>query len=92
MIKLLYRPPTGGLMIDLAPDQLAAALADPQTLIWVDLDGEDSGAYQPLLADVFKFHALAVEDALLESGSPKFNDWGDYLYVVLYAVDLIPIY
>ena len=58
MIHLLYRPPTGGLMIDLALDQLAAALADPQALIWVDLDGEDPGAYQPLLADVFQVSRL----------------------------------
>ena len=87
MIHLLYRPSTGGLMTDLAPDQLAAALTDPLALIWVDLDGEDPGAYQPLLADTFKFHSLAIEDALLDSHSPKLNDWVDYLYVVLHAVD-----
>ena len=87
MIHLLYRPSTGGLMADLAPDQLAAALTDPLALIWVDLDGEDPGAYQPLLADTFKFHSLAIEDALLDSHSPKLNDWVEYLYVVLHAVD-----
>src|SRR5512147_298836 len=87
MIHLLYRPSTGGLMVDLAPDQLGAALADPQALIWVDLDGEDPGAYQPLLANTFKFHSLAIEDALLDSHSPKLNDWIEYLYVVLHAVD-----
>jgi magnesium transporter len=90
MIHLLYRSAAGGLMVDLAPDQLAAALADPQALIWADLDGEDPGAYQPLLADIFKFHSLAIEDALLDSHSPKLNDWVDYLYVVLHAVDFDP--
>ncbi len=87
MIHLLYRPSTGGLMVELALDQLAAALNDPRALIWLDLDGEDPGAYQPLLADTLKFHALAIEDALLDSHSPKLNDWVDYVYVVLHAVD-----
>jgi magnesium transporter len=87
MIHLLYRPSTGGLMVELAPDQLAAALSDPQTLIWADLDGEDPGAYHPILTEIFKFHSLAIEDALLDSHSPKLNDWGEYLYVVLHAVD-----
>lgn len=87
MIHLLYRPSTGGLMVELALDQLAAALNDPRALIWLDLDGEDPGTYQPLLADTLKFHALAIEDALLDSHSPKLNDWVDYVYVVLHAVD-----
>lgn len=90
MIHLLYRPPAGGLMVDLPLDRLAAALTEPQALIWVDLDGEDPGAYQPILADTFQFHALAVEDALLDSHSPKLNDWVEYLYVVLHAVDFDP--
>ncbi|MBI5567705.1 MAG: magnesium/cobalt transporter CorA [Chloroflexi bacterium] len=87
MIHLIYRPSTGGLMVELAPDQLAAALADPRALIWADLDGEDPGAYHPILTDIFKFHSLAIEDALLDSHSPKLNDWVEYLYVVLHAVD-----
>jgi magnesium transporter len=90
MIHLLYRPPAGGLMVDLPLEQLAAVLTEPLALIWVDLDGEDPGAYQPLLADTFQFHSLAVEDALLDSHSPKLNDWVEYLYVVLHAVDFDP--
>jgi magnesium transporter len=87
MIHLLYRPPSGGLMIDLPPEQLAAALQDPHALLWVDLDGEDPAAYQPLLADTFGFHSLAIEDALIESHYPKIDDWSSYLYAVLHAVD-----
>jgi len=87
MIHILHRPATGGLMVDLPPDKLAAALSDPQCQLWVDLDGEDPGAYQPLLSTVFHFHPLAIEDALVESHSPKIDDWGEYAYVVLHAVD-----
>jgi len=77
-------------MVDLPLERLAAALTEPLALIWVDLDGEDPGTYQPLLADTFKFHSLAIEDALLDSHSPKLNDWVEYLYVVLHAVDFDP--
>lgn len=87
MIHILHRPATGGLMVDLPPDKLAAALSDSQCQLWVDLDGEDPGAYQPLLSGVFHFHPLAIEDALVESHSPKIDDWGEYAYVVLHAVD-----
>lgn len=87
MIHILYRPPAGGLMVDLPPDQLSAALSEPDAQVWVDLDGDDPGAHQPVLTDIFRFHPLAIEDALLESHAPKIDDWGEYVYVVLHAVD-----
>ncbi len=87
MIHILYRPATGGLMVDLQADQLSAALCEKDSLIWVDLDGDDTGEYQPLLSDKFKFHSLAIEDALVESHAPKIDDWSEYVYLVLHAVD-----
>ncbi len=87
MIHILYRPATGGLMVDLQPDQLSAALREKDALIWVDLDGDDTGDYQPLLSNEFKFHSLAIEDALVDSHSPKLDDWTEYVYIVLHAVD-----
>jgi len=87
MIHILFRPATGGLMVDLQPDQLFAALREKDALIWVDLDGDDTGDYQPLLGDVFQFHALAIEDALVDSHGPKLDDWTEYAYIVLHAVD-----
>jgi magnesium transporter len=90
MIHVICRAPAGGLMVDLPIDRLSEALQDKSNLVWVDLDGEDAGLYQPILAETFRFHALAVEDALTETHSPKLDDWGDYLYVVLHAVDFDP--
>ena len=34
------------------------------------------------LREVFRFHHLAVEDALEETHVPKVDDWGTYLYIV----------
>ena len=39
------------------------------------------------MTDTFGFHPLAVEDALVETHLPKIDDWDEYVYLVLYAVD-----
>jgi magnesium transporter len=90
MIKILYRPAQGGLMVNLPIEQLAEILRDKRALVWVDLDGEDPSLYRPVLADTFGFHPLAIDDALVESHVPKIDDWSDYIYLVLHAVDFDP--
>jgi magnesium transporter len=87
MIRILCRAAQGAAMTELAPDQLASALKVKRNLIWVDLNGDDTSTYQPLLTDTFGFHPLAVEDALVETHLPKIDDWDDYIYLVLYGVD-----
>ncbi len=87
MIRILCRTAQSTAMTELLPEQLPGALAVKRNLIWVDLNGEDSAAYQPLLIGTFGFHALAVEDALVETHLPKIDDWDEYVYLVLYGVD-----
>ena len=87
MIRILCRSTQGAAMIELEPAQLANALKVKRKLIWVDLNGEGAEDYQPLLTETFGFHPLAVEDALIETHLPKIDDWDEYLYLVLYAVD-----
>lgn len=86
--------------VDLA--DLPRLLADPSNLIWVDIragvpetEGEwagkdDTDRIQDLLRNTFKFHPLAVDDAVIESHVPKVDDWGGYLYIVLHAVVFDP--
>jgi magnesium transporter len=87
MIKILYRLAQTGLMSNLPLERLAEVVRDKRALIWVDLDGEDPNVYRPVLADTFGFHPLAIDDALVESHVPKIDDWSDYVYLVLHAVD-----
>ena len=87
MIRILCRTTQDSVMTELTADQLASVLKVKRNLIWVDLCGDDTAAYQPLLIDVFGFHPLAVEDALVETHLPKIDDWDEYLYRVLYGVD-----
>ena len=75
-------------------EDLPRLLADKSNLIWVDMHagqpnptGEvDTARMQDVLQNTFKFHPLAVEDAMTESHVPKVDDWGAYLYIVLHAV------
>lgn len=87
MIRILCRAAQDTAMTELPPDQLANALKVKRNLIWVDLSGEATEAYQPLLTETFGFHPLAVEDALIETHLPKIDDWDEYIYLVLYGVD-----
>ena len=86
MIRSMYRPKSGALRVGLDSPQLAAALRDPVGLLWVDFEGEPVEVCEPILAGVFKFHPLAVDDALTETHVPKLDDWGDYLYIAIHAI------
>ncbi len=88
MIRILYRTADGRLRTDLTREELPSALADKTGLLWVDFEGEPPEVCQPLLTDVFGFHPLAVDDALVEMHVPKVDDWGSYLYIALHAVHI----
>ncbi|MGE0042023.1 MAG: magnesium transporter CorA family protein [Vicinamibacterales bacterium] len=62
---------------------------DSGAFVWADITqpGPDEAR---LLAEVFRFHELAVEDALQSSHHPKLESYGDYLYVVLHGINFQP--
>ena len=88
MIRALYRTRDGDVRTELRPDEFAAALQDPDGLLWVDFLDEPPDVCEPILRETFGFHPLAVDDALEEAHVPKVDDWGQYLYLVLHAVTL----
>jgi magnesium transporter len=84
-IQLIYRDSQGVLHLDWPRERMEEALADVGGLLWVDFHcGDESGLgeVQRWLLDVFRFHHLAVEDALQETHIPKVDDWDSYLYIV----------
>lgn len=54
--------------------------------VWVDLDSPTPEEGR-VLNDVFRFHELAVEDALSATHHPKIEAYGDYLYLILHGID-----
>ena len=71
-------------------EELARLLQDPNDIIWVDFEAEETTICEPILLNTFGFHHLAVDDALEETHVPKIDDWGRYLYIVLNALTVEP--
>lgn len=64
---------------------LSELLAQPGTMVWIDTEGRSSEV-DLCLRDLLKLHPLVVEDLYAESNTPKVEDWGDYLYIVMHGV------
>jgi magnesium transporter len=70
-------------------------LADTNLFLWVDFENPTPEEIQTILADVFHFHPLSIEDCVNVNSSPKVEEYtpkeGDlftpYLYMVIHAVD-----
>jgi magnesium transporter len=56
------------------------------TLYWLDLE-DPTESDEELLWEVFNFHHLAIEDCIATHQYPKIDDYGDYLYIIMHAVD-----
>src|SRR5215216_1529212 len=92
-IRLFYRDGAGAIHFDWPLDQIRTALDDEKGTIWVDIEDEKpcvEHEAERLLSDVFRFHPLAVEDAIKETHVPKVDDWGEYLYIVFHTIDFDP--
>lgn len=88
MIRILYRHRSGTVLADLPHEQLAGAIKDPQSRLWIDLDAASVDEQQYLLKDVFRFHPLAVDDAINDMHIPKVDNYGTYLYLVFHTFRL----
>jgi len=65
--------------------EVAGLLAAGEGMIWVDLEAP-SDVERGILERVFKFHKLAIENAMTLSNHPRIEDYGDYLYLVVHGV------
>jgi len=71
---------------EIALKEFPGLLANPNALLWIDFDGEADESSEPILTGIFRFHPLAVDDALEETHTPKVDDWESYIYLVLNAM------
>lgn len=63
------------------------ALKDKDMLLWVDLEDPDDFEIE-CLVEIFNFHDLAIDDCLNDLSQPKVDDYDEYLFLVLHAVNL----
>ncbi len=64
---------------------LPGLLADPDVTVWVDLDSQDDESHR-ILSEVFDFHPLLIEDAFADATTPKVEDFGEYLYLIVHGL------
>ena len=74
-----------GVIENLDEGALRAILDSGEGTIWVDLNVSDQ-RQTALLTDVFKFHALAVEDALNPKSRVKVDEYPTFLFVIARVV------
>jgi magnesium transporter len=86
MIRTLYRKGKGSVTTDVPETHWKVALRDEGGLFWLDLADESDERVGKILADVFHFHPLAIEDALHTASTPKVDDWGDYIYIAVHGI------
>ena len=70
-------------------DDLPALLADETNVVWVDLRGDSPDEIEiatDILANVFEFHRLTIEDCLETRNQPKIEGFPDYIYFIVHGV------
>ncbi len=70
-----------------AVEQISEYLAEPDTVVWVDLCAPDD-AIVALVADELNLHDLAVADAVAPLQRPKLDRYANHAFLNVYAVKL----
>jgi magnesium transporter len=69
-------------------DQIDPAWIRPGSGVWIWVDLSDPTPEEArVLRDFFRFHDLAIEDAMAETHHPKVESYGEYLYLILHGID-----
>lgn len=83
-----FRDPHGKVHRDLDAAALTAAVQAGDGLLWVDLNA-DSTEQRALLAGVFRFHPLNIEDTTSSEGRVKVEEFPAYTFVVVRGVRFV---
>lgn len=70
-----------------APDELPELLANEENLVWIDMEAPTEDENR-ILADVFHFHPLTIEDAIETRNHPKVESYGTYLFMIVHGVTI----
>jgi magnesium transporter len=74
------------LLTDVTLDQLPGLLGDVTVNLWVDLSGSPEDTLKQIVAKMFGFHPLAIEDCFEDLGRPKIEAYDGYVYVVTHGL------
>jgi magnesium transporter len=81
----VYRADSNHIDEGFAAKDLPDLLADESNVVWVDF-ASPTEADDQLLADVFNFHPLTIEDARETRNQPKVEGFTDYVFFIVHGV------
>ena len=82
MLRAYLYHPDGRLECQVPSDRFREALADPDALLWIDIEGLQDEDVE-LLLEVFGLHSLTVEDCIMTNLRPKLEEFERYVFVIL---------
>ncbi len=91
-VELMVLDSSGNLKDDVGLEELSGYLADKDAIVWCDVssqDGGQDGPYARFLSETFGFDDLTIEDCFTESHLPKVDDYGGYLFAVLFSFGIV---
>ncbi|MFA6320304.1 MAG: magnesium/cobalt transporter CorA [Candidatus Omnitrophota bacterium] len=84
MIESMSYHPERGFNANISTEDMALALKDERTLLWLDIcDLEDTDI--DLLTNIFNLHPLTVEDFIMPNVRSKAEQFPDYIFFVIFA-------
>lgn len=88
MIRSIYfSSPESKPQRDLSHESIRQALTNPNGLLWVSFENSPAEEAHSVLAPVFHFHPLAIEDCLSQGfQTPKLDDYNTYIFIVAYGL------
>lgn len=66
--------------------KLPDILRDGRNFVWIDMEAPSIAEEDQILAGVFNFHPLTIEDSRRDHPQPKVEEFPDYLYMVFHGV------
>lgn len=86
MIKSYFYQPGPTLQIDPTAARFSELLNLKDGLLWVDIDSPEDEDIE-LLLNTFGLHTLTVEDCILPNARPKIEQFQNYLFLALFAIE-----
>lgn len=78
--------PEKGLKTELSVGDMANAVKDERSVLWLDVFDIDDNDVD-LLTNVFNLHPLTVEDFIMPNARPKVEEFPDYLFLVIFSME-----
>jgi magnesium transporter len=67
---------------------LAGVLMEPQSLVWVDAEGETRESLEAL-AQLFRLHPITLDDFINRNQRPKIEEFDEYVFLVIHALNTV---